>query len=84
MKKTILQAFILLSLAAGIYLLVSRVNWMKLFRIEKMTDALNFTQDLRNVYQRRFVTMVSENPDCTNLLGVSEANTDYNWKKRRT
>ena len=40
MKKTILQAFILLSLAAGIYLLISRVNWMKLFRIEKMTDAL--------------------------------------------
>jgi hypothetical protein len=40
MKKTILQAFILLSLAAGIYLLISRVNWIKLFRIEKMTDAL--------------------------------------------
>ncbi len=26
--------------AAGVFLLVSRVNWMKLFRIEKMTDAL--------------------------------------------
>ena len=26
--------------ATGVYLLVSRVNWMKLFRIEKMTDAL--------------------------------------------
>lgn len=53
-------------------------------QFEKMTDALNFTQELRNVHQRRFVTMVSENPDCTNLLGVSEANADYNWKKRRT
>jgi predicted Zn-dependent protease len=40
MKKSILQLLILLMFAAGVYLLVSRVNWMKLFRIEKMTDAL--------------------------------------------
>jgi predicted Zn-dependent protease len=40
MKKTIVQLLILLMFATGVYLLVSRVNWMKLFRIEKMTDAL--------------------------------------------
>jgi len=48
-----------------------------------MVEALNYTQDLRNTYQRRFVTMVSENPDCTSLTGVAETGTDYNWKKRR-
>lgn len=50
---------------------------------ELMTEALNFAQDLRNIHQRRFVTMVSENPDCTSLAGVSEAGADYDWKKRR-
>jgi hypothetical protein len=53
-------------------------------QFEKMTEALKFTQDLRNVYQRKFVTMVSENPDCTSLLGVSEVNANYDFKKRRT
>lgn len=40
MKKTIVQAVVLLLLIAGVYLLVSRVDWMKLFRVEKVTDAL--------------------------------------------
>jgi predicted Zn-dependent protease len=40
MKKTLVQAIVLLLLITGVYLLVSRVDWMKLFRIEKMSDAL--------------------------------------------
>lgn len=50
---------------------------------ECMIKALAFTQELRNVHQRRFVTMVSENPDNVTKMGVSDVNTDYNWKKRR-
>ena len=50
---------------------------------EDMTIALNFTQELRNIHKRRFVTMCSENPDCTSLPGVSNPSLDYNWKKRR-
>jgi hypothetical protein len=48
-----------------------------------MNEALNFTQELRNNYGRRFVTMVSENPDNVTKLGVAEVGPDYNWKKRR-
>ncbi len=48
-----------------------------------MSIALTFTQELRNVYKRKFVTIVSENPDCTSLPGVSDPPADYNWKKRR-
>jgi len=50
---------------------------------EEMVEALTFTQELRNIHKRRFVTMVSENPDCTSLQGVSEVGPDYDWKKRR-
>ena len=48
-----------------------------------MTLALSFTQELRNIHKRRFVTLCSENPDCTSLSGVSDPPDDYNWKKRR-
>jgi hypothetical protein len=48
-----------------------------------MTLALSFTQELRNQYKRKFVTLCSENPDCTSLSGVDEVSEDYSWKKRR-
>lgn len=48
-----------------------------------MTLALQHTQDLRNIYKRRFVTLVSEIPECTSLLGVSSPPADYSWRKRR-
>jgi CRISPR/Cas system endoribonuclease Cas6 (RAMP superfamily) len=48
-----------------------------------MSDALKFTQELRNNHHRRFVSMVSENPDNATKLGVAEVGSDYNWKKRR-
>lgn len=52
---------------------------------EDMTEALNWMQELRNVYKRTFVCMASENvPGNVTKLGVSEAGPDYNWKKRRT
>ena len=57
---------------------------------EKMTDALNFAQELRNVYKRRFVTIVSEDPNSVGKAGVDAVedgvlpNGDsYSWKKRR-
>ena len=48
-----------------------------------MNAALKFTQDLRNHHGRRFVTMVSENPDNVTKLGVADVEPGYNWKKRR-
>jgi hypothetical protein len=48
-----------------------------------MSKALNFAQELRNNHQRQFVTMCSENPDNIGKMGVAEAGSDYNWKKRR-
>lgn len=50
---------------------------------EDMIKALTFAQELRNIHKRRFVTLCSENPDCTSLSGVSDPPDDYNWKKRR-
>lgn len=51
---------------------------------DDMTEALNWMQELRNTYKRKFVCMASENPDNVTKLGVSEVNADYDWKKRRT
>jgi hypothetical protein len=49
-----------------------------------MSEALAFTQRLRNELQRLFVTLCSENPDCTSKPGVSGLESDeYEWTKRR-
>lgn len=48
-----------------------------------MTEALNFTQMLRNDYNRKFVTMVSEIAGNMTKMGVSDAPEGYSWKKRR-
>lgn len=40
MKKSVLQALLLILIFAGIFYGLSQVNWMKLFRVEKVTDAL--------------------------------------------
>lgn len=50
---------------------------------DDMSEALKFTQELRNIHGRQFVTMCSENPDNVTKMGVAETGTDYNWKKRR-
>jgi len=57
---------------------------------EAMTTALNFTQELRNVHKRKFVTMVSENSNSIGKAGVDAVEdgvlpdgSDYSWKKRR-
>lgn len=55
-----------------------------------MSVALKHSQDLRNIHKRRFVTMVSENPDLVGPQGVDAVEdgllpdgTAYTWKKRR-
>jgi predicted Zn-dependent protease len=40
MKKSLFQALFLILIFAGIFYGLSQVNWMKLFRIEKVTDVL--------------------------------------------
>jgi hypothetical protein len=50
---------------------------------EDMQEALNFTQMLRNDYNRRFVTMVSEIADNVTKMGVAETGPGYDWRKRR-
>lgn len=40
MKKSLFQALIVILIFAGIFYGLSQVNWMKLFRIEKVTDVL--------------------------------------------
>ena len=50
---------------------------------ELMNEALAFTQELRDMHHRNFVTLCSENPDNTTKMGVSSTDSDYNWKKRR-
>ena len=40
MKKSLFQALLLILIFAGIFYGLSQVNWMKLFRVEKVTDAL--------------------------------------------
>ena len=50
---------------------------------DDMSEALEFTQELRNIHHRKFVTLCSENPDNTTKMGVSSTDQDYNWKKRR-
>jgi hypothetical protein len=50
---------------------------------DDMMEALAVTQSLRDVHYRRFVTMVSENPDNVTKMGVSDAPEGYSWKKRR-
>lgn len=47
-----------------------------------MGEALNHANELRN-NNMRFVTMSSEVPGNTTLMGVSAPSPDYNWKKRR-
>jgi hypothetical protein len=52
---------------------------------EGLTEALAHCQYLRDV-GRRFVTMVSENPNCTSLPGVDEVKDVVNydgWISRR-
>lgn len=48
----------------------------------ELKEALEFTENLRK-QEYRFVTLVSENPNCVGLMGVDETGPDYNWKKRR-
>lgn len=50
---------------------------------DDMTEALNFTQMLRNDYNRKYVTMVSEIADNVTKMGVAETLPGYDWKKRR-
>lgn len=50
---------------------------------EDMMEALNFTQMLRNTYNRKFVTMVSEIADNVTKMGVADVEPGYDWKKRR-
>jgi hypothetical protein len=50
---------------------------------DDMSEALNWMQELRNTYKRKFVCMASDNPDNVTKLGVSDAGPEYNWKKRR-
>ncbi len=50
---------------------------------DDMTEALNFTQMLRNIHNRKFVTMVSEIAGNMTKMGVSDAPEGYSWKKRR-
>jgi hypothetical protein len=50
---------------------------------QDMTEALNFTQMLRDTYNRKFVTMVSEIADNVTKMGVADVDAGYNWKKRR-
>lgn len=40
MRKSVFQALLLILIFAGIFYGLSQVNWMKLFRIEKVTDVL--------------------------------------------
>lgn len=56
---------------------------------EDLTDALQHSKYLRDV-GRRFVTMVSENPNCVGKQGVDSIvdgklpdGNNYEWKKRR-
>lgn len=50
----------------------------------EMMAALDFTQMLRNDLNRKFVTMCSENPDCTSKPGVAGLEPhEYGWTKRR-
>ena len=53
---------------------------------EDMTVALNWTQFVREK-GRTFVTMVSENPNCTSKLGVDEVKDTKNydgWVSRKS
>jgi len=38
MKKTIFQFFVLVALFFGLWFLLSKINWMSAFKIEKLTD----------------------------------------------
>lgn len=40
MRKSVFQALLLILIFAGIFYGLSQVNWMKLFRVEKVTDVL--------------------------------------------
>lgn len=55
---------------------------------EDMTEALNFMQELRTVYDRKFVTMASENPNQVGKMGVDSVEegllpdgSKYTWNK---
>lgn len=58
------------------------------FDKNQMGMALKFCESLREIQRLtgtiRFITMVSEHPDCTSLSGVAEVDPEtYDWKKRR-
>ena len=59
----------------------------KQFESEEMSEALKFSQDLRNRQYTdgsvSFVSMSSENPNCVGKQGVDVTGPDYDWKKRR-
>jgi hypothetical protein len=57
------------------------------FNSDNMTGALKLMEALRKIQREEhtvsFIGMVSENPDCCNLMGVDVTGSDYSWKKRR-
>jgi hypothetical protein len=76
------------------WLEVSKIDSMvseprcKGFTGQDMKDALVFCESLRKEQTKtgliRFVTMASENSNCTSLAGATVmAHEDYKWKKRR-
>ena len=53
------------------------------FGDDKLGEALNFQQELRQHPGNRFIAMASENPNMVGKFGVSDPSPDYNWTKRR-
>jgi hypothetical protein len=55
-----------------------------------LSEALKTVEGLRRQTRYKFITMVSENPDCVGKQGVDSVvdgklpdGNDYEWKKRR-
>ena len=65
----------------------SRVSNSKEFASHEMVAALSTTEGLRKRAKDgeniRFISLVSENPDCVGQMGVDAPGPDYNWTKRR-
>ena len=60
----------------------------KEFGDSEMSQALTFTQELRNLQYGgevdiKFVTMAVENPNMVGKQGYDVTGPDYDWKKRR-
>lgn len=57
------------------------------FNSDEMLDALRFAEEMRKIQRStgevKFITFVSENPNCVGHAGVAEVGPDYDWKKRR-